>query len=140
MDEQQRETGLIRAVRRLDDSNGCLVLTDDIPTGGYLRLMHANTNELINGAGTAVQHALKAPMPSGDKLALVMSCLGRRIVMGQRTEEEIEAITPLLGPDYQIAGLYSQGEIGAPNDNPGECEILNETMGITLIGEDAMEG
>ena len=139
LDEQRRETGRIRAVQRLDHSNGSLVLADDIPNGCYLRLMHASANELINGAEAAVQHALQTTMPSGVKLALVVSCLGRRIVMGQRVEDEIEVITPLFGPDYHIAGLYSRGEFGAPNGNSGECEILNETMGVTLIGEVATD-
>lgn len=135
LDAQRKETGLIRAVQSLDERNGSLVLTDDILEGGYLRLMHANTNALVGGAETAIEQVLQKHMPDGKKLALVISCVGRRILMGQQAEEEIEAISPHFSSDYQIAGFYSQGEYGISSHGAKECQILNETMSLTLIGE-----
>jgi hypothetical protein len=71
---------------------------------------------------------------TGPRLALVVSCIARRMLMGQRTEDEIQAVADLLGVDTVRLGFYSYGEI-APHATSGACELHNQTMTVTLISE-----
>ncbi len=63
-----------------------------------------------------------------------MSCVGRKVVLGQRTEEEVEAVHEVLGSGAVLAGFYSYGEI-SPFSNSFRCELHNQTMTITTISE-----
>lgn len=135
LDANRQETGLIRAVQSFDEQTGSLILTDDIIEGGYLRLMHASTNSLVGGAETAIDRALQTRIDGEEKLALIVSCVGRRVIMGQQTEEEIEAVLPHLNSQFRVAGFYSHGEFGTPLGHDVSPQILNETMSITLLGE-----
>lgn len=135
LDEFRQETGFIRAVQSYDDESGSLMLTDEIQQGSYLRLMHASTNALVNGAESAVDRASQADCGRADKLALIVSCVGRRIIMGQQAEEEIETIQPHLDSQFHIAGFYAHGEYGSPGGQNGIPHILNETLSVTLMGE-----
>ena len=137
LDANRRETGLIRAVQSFDEQAGSLILTDDILEGGYLRLMHASTNSLVCGAETAIDQALQTQIDGNEKLAFIVSCVGRRVIMGQQAEEEIDAVLPHLNPQFRVAGFYSHGEFGTPGGQDISPQILNETMSITLLGESA---
>lgn len=137
LDGNRQETGLIRAVQSYDENDGSLILTDDIQQGSYLRLMHGSTNALVCGAESAVDQAFKTDCGDGEKLALIISCVGRRIIMGQQADEEIEAIQPHLNPPFRMAGFYAHGEYGTPDKRDKTPHILNETLSVTLLGETA---
>lgn len=135
-----QSAGVIRTILGMDEADGSLVLAGDVPVDGYLRLMHADTERLIDGAETAARRALaaaaRAPAPAGERLAILVSCVGRRLVMGDRIDEEVEAVAAVLGgvPGGVLTGFYSNGEIAAPA--PGAPSLLhNQTMTITLLGE-----
>ena len=134
----QQGAGVIPAILGMDEADGSLVLAGDVPVDGYLRLMHADTERLIDGAETAARRALaaaaKASAPAGERLAILVSCVGRRLVMGDRIDEEVEAVAAVLGGAGVLTGFYSNGEIAAPA--PGAPSLLhNQTMTITLLGE-----
>ncbi len=136
------EAGLIRTILATDEALGSLTLAGDIDTDGYLRLMHANTDALVEGAEVAAQAAKQdAPQAAGQRadevaqsLALLVSCVGRKLVMGGRVEEEIEAVAELFGPSALLAGFYSNGEI-SPLAGTRACKLHNQTMTITRIAE-----
>jgi len=50
-------------------------------------------------------------------------------------EEELEVARKVLGSNVIFTGFYSNGEI-APTDKDSVSEFHNETMTITLIGEE----
>lgn len=128
--------GVIRTILAMDEASGSLVLAGDVPVDGHLRLMHADTEKLIDGAEAAARHAAGAhgTAPQGDCLALLVSCVGRRLVMGDRIDEEVEAVAAIFGERTVLAGFYSNGEIAAPA--PGApCRLHNQTMTITVLGE-----
>ena len=68
------------------------------------------------------------------QLALLVSCVGRKLVMNQRVEEEIERVQEIIGQNVAITGFYSYGEI-APFTENTFCELHNQTMTLTLISE-----
>mgnify|MGYP000729900293 CR=1 FL=1 len=73
---------------------------------------------------------------SGPGLALLVSCVGRKLVMGGRVDEEVEAVADVFGQGATLAGFYSYGEI-SPYSRAVECKLHNQTMTITSITESA---
>jgi hypothetical protein len=61
--------------------------------------------------------------------------VGRRLVLGSRTEEEIEATLEVLPKGTQQIGFYSYGEISPYT--AGTCDLHNQTMTLTTLSEAA---
>ncbi|WP_338413520.1 FIST C-terminal domain-containing protein [uncultured Sphaerotilus sp.] len=132
-----RETGdlqgVIRYVLGIDNERQTIDVAGDIPTGSLVQLSRAGRSELLEGAFHAARDlgdALPADVPV---LALVVSCVGRRHVLGEQTEEELEPVASLLQPGSALAGFYSFGEISA---GVGErCEMHNMTLTLAALWE-----
>jgi hypothetical protein len=127
--------GLIRTILGVDEAAGSLTLAGDVPQGSRLKLMHASTERLIDAA----EHAALELQPlarrhAGPSLALLVSCVGRKLVMGDRVDEEVEAVGSVLGDAATVAGFYSYGEISGSSFFGDPC-LHNQTMTITWLGE-----
>ncbi len=135
-DPAHPDVRVVRTLLAIDRDAGTLTFAGDMPQGWKARLMRGMFDELINGASTAAHHALDqtAAWGTSPSACLAISCVGRRLLMGQRTEEEIAAVAAALGPDIALAGFYSYGEIAPQNQTAVPC-LHNQTMTITLIGE-----
>ena len=59
---------------------------------------------LMTATGSGVQE-------DEEVLAIAISCVGRRLVLRERTAEEIEATLEALPPGTRQVGFYSYGEI-----------------------------
>jgi hypothetical protein len=97
------------------------------------RLMRANFDRLIDGAcdaGAEAADGIAAPPPL---LTIAISCIGRRLVLGERSEEEIEATLDMLPTGTRQIGFYSYGELSPLAS--GRCDLHNQTMTLTTIGE-----
>lgn len=132
--DDRQETGLLRTLLGIDETQGSLTMAGDIPAGGYLKLMHASTEALIDGAEAAAEAARKMTHASGQGLALLISCIGRKLVMGDRVDEEVEAVAAVFGQNCALTGFYSYGEI-SPFIESTECKLHNQTMTITYLSE-----
>lgn len=130
------EVGLIRTILGVDEVAGSLTLAGDIDPNGYLRLMHASTDALVDGAEAAAEAAKSMHTQANQGLALLVSCVGRKLVMGGRVDEEVEAVGEVFGQRATLAGFYSYGEI-SPFSPEVECKLHNQTMTITYIAETA---
>lgn len=130
--DEDSET-IVRTVLAVDEEKGSMTFAGDIPEGCYVRLMKANFDRLIDGASLAAEHT-KVRGGSGDKLALLISCVGRKLILGQRVDEEVEAVIEVLGGATAMAGFYSYGEI-SPVVESATCELHNQTMTITTLSE-----
>lgn len=133
LDAECRSIGLIRTILGMDEASGALVLAGDIDEHGYLRLMHANNDGLIDGAEIAA-HRAKDGDTLHSGLAVLVSCVGRKLVMGDAVDEEVEAVAHILGRDVVLTGFYSYGEI-APFSSTTECMLHNQTMTVTYFSE-----
>lgn len=123
---------LVRSVLGVDEANQSMTFAGDIPTESIVQLMRANFDRVIEGASQASEAAANAP--NGDCLTLAISCVGRRIVLGERTEEEVEAALENTNQADKFIGFYSYGEI-SPFAN-GTCSVLhNQTMTLTRLWE-----
>jgi hypothetical protein len=125
------EKRLIRTVLGVDEAEQSLTFAGDIPAGSLVQLTHGNFEQLIDGASSAASVA--AASLDGPGLAISVSCVGRRLVLGERTEEELEAALELLPPGTKQVGFYSYGEISP--FGTGHCDLHNQTMTLTTIGE-----
>lgn len=96
--------------------------------------MHASTQALISGAQTAAQSAFLGHAAPDQSLALLVSCVGRKLVMGGRVEEEVEAVAEVLSQGAVLTGFYSYGEI-SPFSTDLSCRLHNQTMTITTLAE-----
>jgi hypothetical protein len=105
-----------------------MTFAGDVPQGWSARLMWTSHERLTEGATEAAQACNRQP----PQLAVAVSCVGRRLVMGTRAEEEVEAVLEVLGRNAPLIGFYSYGEI-APKE--GVCSLHNQTMTITTISE-----
>jgi hypothetical protein len=126
---------LVRTILSVDEENGSMTFAGDIPEGEYVRLMKASFEKLVQGAGDAAQYAVSSLGFENPDLAILISCVGRRLVLKQRTDEEVDAVKEELGMDTTITGFYSYGEICPHYTDGKQCELHNQTMTITLFRE-----
>ena len=123
---------VVRTILSIDESAESMTFAGDIPLGARVRFMRASYEDLIDGAARAAQ---QLPLVATPQLVICISCVGRRIVLGQRTEEETEIVRDTVGPDTVLTGFYSYGEL-APAHNATACQLHNQTMTITAFRED----
>ena len=96
--------------------------------------MKANFDRLIDGAAGAARTSHQAIGTSSPELAILISCVGRKLVLKQRVEEEVEGVRAVLGSQAALTGFYSYGEISPFTPN-AKCELHNQTMTITTFSE-----
>jgi hypothetical protein len=127
---------VVRTILAVDERAGSLTFAGDVPRGSYARLMKANFDRLVEGAAGAARSSRSALGSFPTELAILISCVGRKMVLKQRIEEELEAVRRVLGPAATLAGFYSYGEI-SPFTPRAKCELHNQTMTITALSEAA---
>ena len=125
---------IVRTILGVDEKAGSLIFAGDVPEGVYAQLMKANVDRLIDGAQGAAGACYEALGGSTPDLAVLISCVGRKLVLKQRVEEEIESVRDVLGEATRLTGFYSYGEI-APFLASTKCELHNQTMTITTFAE-----
>lgn len=126
---------VVRTLLSIDEGAGSITFAGDIPEGSYVRLMKADIDRLIDGAAQAAQNARGVLGSRAPELVVLISCVGRKLVLDQRTEEELEAVQDILGPEAVYTGFYSYGEI-APISDDTRCELHNQTMTVTALTEE----
>lgn len=124
------QSSLVRTVVGVDAEKKAMIFAGTIPQGHSAQVMIGNFDHLIAGAGRA---AKKAAIPEA-KLAILVSCIGRKLLLGQRVGDEVEAVAEVLGATCHLTGFYSYGEIAPLEDLP-VCDLHNQTMTITTFAE-----
>jgi hypothetical protein len=128
---------VVRTVLSVDRDARSMTFAGDIPEGWAARLMHGVFEELNAGAGAAGQTA-RDMLPDGAEpdASILISCIGRRLLLGQRITDELDAVMSRLGPSSNAIGFYSYGEI-SPHGVSKRCDIHNQTMTVTTFFERA---
>lgn len=121
----------VRTLLNVDKRARSLLFAGDLPVGSRAQLMHANFDRLVGGASAAATSAANGT----GALALLISCIGRRLVLQGETKREIAAVRDALGKEATLAGFYSYGEI-CPSAPGANCELHNQTMTITTLREE----
>ena len=126
------QPSVFRKIKSINEDEKSITFDGVVPEGSYIKMMKANFESLINGASAAAKNSAKNI--SKPDLAIVISNVGRKIILSKRIEEEVEAVSEIFGKETLLTGFYSYGEISPlkPMDN---CELHNQTMTITCINE-----
>lgn len=132
-DDTAGET-LVRTILAVDEPAQSMTFAGDVPEGSVARLMRASTDRLVDSAGLAGHRASQDVARGTPALALSVSCVGRRLVLGERTDEEVEMVLDAMPPGVVHAGFYSYGEI-APSLAGGAADLHNQTMTVTVLHE-----
>ncbi|MEZ5307916.1 MAG: FIST N-terminal domain-containing protein [Pyrinomonadaceae bacterium] len=125
------EKRVVRTILKIDEETQSMTFAGNIPQGGMVQLMRANFDRLIDGASDAAEMTSE---DCGDALlSIAISCVGRRLILGERAEEELEAVVDSLPEGVAQVGFYSYGEISPYHE--GYCDLHNQTMTLTTISE-----
>lgn len=128
------EKQLVRTILAVDEAHQSMTFAGDVPVGWRAQLMKANFDRLVDGAFDAAElTASRAGSGEGPVLAVAISCVGRRLVLAERAEEEVEATLEVLGDQTRQVGFYSYGELSP--FGVGNCDLHNQTMTLTTIAE-----
>jgi hypothetical protein len=125
---------IVRTILSIDEEKQSMTFAGDIPEGQIAQLMRASFNHLIQGAEEAAEQATLSETQEEKPLAILISCIGRKLLMGQRIADEVEAVQNVFGHSIPQIGFYSYGEI-SPLSDTGVCYLHNQTMTITTISE-----
>ncbi len=128
--KDQPDWSLVRTVVGVDEEKRAMIFAGSMPEGQVAQVMLGNFDHLIAGAGRAAEQAI---IPDA-KLAILVSCIGRKLLLGQRIADEVEAVADVLGKGCRTTGFYSYGEI-APMEGLPYCDLHNQTMTITTFAE-----
>jgi hypothetical protein len=128
---QQRR---LRAILGVNETDQSITFAGDIPEGSYSRMMIGHVEQMILGSGEAAKASRISLGEAVPQFSLLVSCNGRRMVLKQRVDEEVEAVNEYIGGQSVITGFYSYGEIGPAFGN-GSVDLHNETMVITHLAE-----
>lgn len=129
------DNDVTRTILNINAEDGSMIFAGDVPEGSVVQLMRANTNDLIDGAEIAAETALNNfKLAPNSGLALLISCVGRRLVLDKHTEDELEVVKDAIGESWAYTGFYSYGEL-SPLNGSNECSLHNQTMTITVICE-----
>jgi len=126
--------GVVRTILAVSEAEQSITFAGSMPTGSTTRFMKANFDRLIEGASGAAQASHQDGGSKTPQLAILISCVGRKLIMKQRIEEEVESVRGVLGGEAVLTGFYSYGEI-SPFTPGAKCELHNQTMTITTFSE-----
>lgn len=125
---------LVRTILSINEQDKSMTFAGNMPQGSTVRLMKANFDRLIDSSSVAAKSSLIPLNNKKPELALLVSCVGRKLVLQNRIDEEVQAAGEIFGQGIPMAGFYSYGEI-SPLGPLSKCELHNQTMTITTFSE-----
>lgn len=127
------EYPIVRTILKIDEESKSMIFAGDIPVNSNVRFMKANFDRLVDAASSAASQSV-TNVDTPPKFALLISCVGRKLILGKRVDEEVEAVNDVFHGKTFITGFYSYGEI-SPFMKNSKCELHNQTMTITTFDE-----
>ncbi|MEZ0261457.1 MAG: FIST signal transduction protein [Alphaproteobacteria bacterium] len=131
--DSRQDSGIVRTLVNVNPHEGSLVLAGEVAQGAQVRLMHVDTDTLIEGAGLAGRDA-GIWGAAGETATLMVSCLGRKLALGSDVDEEVEAVHKAIGGSSACAGIYGYGAF-SPTGAQHAPELQNQSMAVTHIVE-----
>ncbi len=129
----KEDKSIVRTILNINEEDHSMILAGNVSEGQKVQLMMTHVDNIVNASELAAINANKF-RTNKPELAILVSCVGRKLVLDQRVEEEVEEVIEAIGNDITVCGMYSYGEI-APFDGEIKCQLHNQTMTVTLISE-----
>lgn len=133
LSSEKQNTRNVRTILSIDETNQSMTFAGNLPEGSRVRLMKANFDKIIKASGNAANQSVSFDFEKPD-LAILISCVGRKLILNERVEEEIDIVKEIFGKESAVSGFYSYGEI-SPLVKSQKCELQNQTMTITTFKE-----
>lgn len=133
MKENENASPVVRTILSINEEEKSMTFAGNIPEGALVKLMKGNFDKLIDASFSAAKATL-SDLTANPQLVMAVSCVGRKIVLDNRIEEELEIMKELYGPETILFGFYSYGEI-SPVVTHKPCELHNQTISITAMIE-----
>lgn len=131
-----KEVDVVRTILSVNEADQSITFAGDMPEGVQATLMKANFERLIDGASGAGTMSMEPLGSQKAQLAILISCIGRKLVLKERIEEELDAVRSTMGEETALAGFYSYGELCPIASTEKQCELHNQTMTITSFREE----
>jgi hypothetical protein len=128
------DKNLVRTILSIDEEKKTMTFAGNLPEGSKVRLMKANFDKLIEASSIAATNSFNGVKNSNPDLAILVSCVGRKLILQDRIDEEVGAAKHIIGENTTITGFYSYGEL-SPFSTGTQCELHNQTMTITTFTE-----
>jgi hypothetical protein len=128
------EKPVVRTLLAIHEADQSITFAGDVPEGSYARVMRTTIPQLVAGARKAAKTSAEPLAAHSPELAILISCVGRKLVLQQRVAEEVQGVRQVLGEQTVLTGFYSYGEI-APFTPGTLCRLHNQTMTITTFTE-----
>jgi hypothetical protein len=132
--KDSRDNVVVRTILAINEADASMTFAGNMPEGAKVRLMKANFDKLIDASANAATSSFTSLKDQKPDLAILISCVGRKLILQQRIDEEVEAANEIFGVTVPISGFYSYGEI-SPYNPSAQCELHNQTMTITTLTE-----
>jgi hypothetical protein len=126
---------IVRTLLAIDEEKQSMTFAGTIPQGVQAKLMKANFDRLVDGAGDAAGLTTNRIAKDQAELAILVSCVGRKLILGERIEDELDAVQSVLGEEIPMTGFYSYGELCPTSPSENQCKLLNQTMTVTTLRE-----
>lgn len=125
---------IVRTILSINEEEKSMTFAGDVPVGSTVRFMKANFEKITNAASDAAFQTISSRIDKPG-FALLISCVGRKLILGSKIDEEVKAVNNTFNNETILAGFYSYGEI-SPFNEGGDCQLHNQTMTITSFYED----
>ncbi len=135
LDDENGPAEVVRTLLSVNEEDQSMTFAGDLPEGSKVSLMKVNFEKLIDGASGAAKMSTESLAGSSPELAILISCIGRKLVLKDRIEEETEAVRNMFAKDTIMTGFYSYGEISPVAPTEKQCKLHNQTMTITTFRE-----
>lgn len=126
---------VVRTILGVNEKDLSMTFAGDMPEGVTAEFMKTPLEHLIGGAGTAASMSLKGIGGAVPQLAILVSCVGRKLVLEKRVADEVAAVRATLGAAATMSGFYSYGELCPASYEDRHCLLQNQTMTITAFRE-----
>lgn len=132
-DVGQEDYHLLRATMSVNREERSITFAGEIPEGAVVNLTCGDIDSILEAAEKAAALARSELGDTSPALIFCYSCMARKIMLGRRSEEEIERVRTQIGPQVPIFGFYSYGEFcrvtpWSPN------YFHNETITLSVLG------
>lgn len=131
---EETESKVVRTILSIDEKNNSMTFAGNMPEGSKIRLMRSNFDKLVQASSSAAANSIVISNNEIPELAILVSCIGRKLVLQDRIDEEVQAARLVFGENTMLTGYYSYGEI-SPFNREVKCELHNQTMTITTLKE-----
>lgn len=126
---------VVRTILGVNEADQSMTFAGDMPEGVTVEFMKATLENLTAGASGAASLSMRAIGLAAPELAILISCVGRKLVFGERVADEVKAVRTTLGEQAIVTGFYSYGEICPGSEGKHQCLLHNQTMTITTFRE-----